>query len=196
MTSLFRVAVPGAVRKVEPHRPSPVASDALENSPGYKAGFDAGYKAGQWLAKLDGQREREVLAGKADVLLRKIKAVHEELLVVAAEHLPEIALTALSRVLTKHSLPKEGLIEEIHVLLEELNQAHRVTVECHESDLTELQAGVEALGLSLGQGQLEWKSSALLQQGEYNIESDLGSVDGRRLTRLRRIREAFEGMHP
>lgn len=191
MTSLFRVALPGAVRKVESHAPNPVASDSPENSPGYKAGFDAGYKAGQWLAKLDGQREREVLAGKADVLLRKIKAVHEELLVVAAEHLPEITLTALSRVLNKHSIPKEGLVEEIHLLLEELNQAHQVTVECNEADLAELQAGVEALGLSIGQGQLSWRVSATLRQGEYNIESDLGSVDGRRLARLKHIREAL-----
>lgn len=195
MTSLFRIALPGSVRKVEPHTVSPVASDSPENSPGYQAGFDAGYRAGQWLAKLDGQREREVLAGKADVLLRKIKAVHDELLTVAAEHLPEITLTALNRVLNKHSIPKEGLVEEIQLLLEELNQAHQVTVECSEEDLAALQSGVEALGVSLGQGQIVWRASAALRQGEYNIESDLGSVDGRRLARLRHIREALEGIH-
>ena len=195
MTSLFRIALPGSVKKVEHRQAPPVASDSPENSPGYQAGFDAGYRAGQWLAKLDGQIEREQLAAKAEVLLKKLRVVHEEMLAVAAEHLPEIALTALSRVLSKHSIPKEGLIEEIQQLLEELNQAHRVVVECNESDLTAIKAGVEALGLSIGQGQIDWQASAALQQGEYTIESDMGSVDGRRQTRLKHIREALGGEH-
>lgn len=196
MTSSFRIALPGKVKKIEERPPTPVASDSPENSPGYQAGFDAGYKAGQWLARLDGTREREVLAGKVHVLLTKIKSAHENLLSIAAEHLPEITLTALSRVLNKHSIPKEGLIEEIHALLAELNQAHQVTIECGPADLADLQSGVESLGVTLAQGQVEWKANAALQQGEYTIESDLGSVDGRRMTRLRHIREGLEGHRP
>lgn len=192
MTSLFRIALPGSVRKVEARSPNIVSSESPEHSPGYQAGFDAGYRAGQWLAKLDGQREREQLAAKATVLLKKLQSVHQEMLAVAAEHLPEITLTALSRVLHKHSLPKEGLIEEIQLLLQELNQAHQVTIECSEKDLEQLKSGIDALGLNLGQAQVEWHASATLQQGEYTIESDLGSVDGRRLSRLKNIREALE----
>jgi flagellar biosynthesis/type III secretory pathway protein FliH len=193
MTSLFRIALPGRLQKIEPRPASPVASDSPENSPGYQAGFDAGYRAGQWLAKLDGQIEREKLSAKTDVILNKIKVIHEEMLAVAAEHLPEITLTALARVLNKHSIPKEGLIEEIKLLIEELNQAHQVVIECNEGDLGDIRGGVEALGIALGQGQIEWRAGANLKQGEYTIESDLGTVDGRRMTRLRHIREALEG---
>jgi flagellar biosynthesis/type III secretory pathway protein FliH len=84
------------------------------------------------------------------------------------------------------------LIEEIKLLLHELNQAHQVVIECSEKDLAEIKAGVEALGITLGQAQVDWRASATLQQGEYTIESDLGSVDGRRLSRLKHIREALE----
>jgi hypothetical protein len=54
-----------------------------------------------------------------------------------------------------------------------------------------LQKQLDAAGVSLTQGQIQWTANPIFQSGEYVMQSDLGVLDGRRSTRIAHVHAAL-----
>jgi len=158
----------------------------------YQDGFTAGYQAGQWKAALEAQQQRELLAQQGQAVLQKMEKLHQELYSIVSQHLPQLLLAALSRVLQHHRFTDEELVREVQTLVKELAQADQISIECSPVDLALLKERVDGIGVSWTQGQLLWKENPLLQQGEFILQSDLGTVDGRRIAKINQVMLAIE----
>jgi flagellar biosynthesis/type III secretory pathway protein FliH len=74
-----------------------------------------------------------------------------------------------------------------------MEQAGRISLECAPAEAESLQRELEEHD-AIPTG-LRWTltGNASLASGEFLLKSDLGDVDGRHSTRLRRIHHALEG---
>lgn len=187
----FELAVP---RRLKAARLLP--SDGPDAPPrsagGYDDGFAAGYREGRWKAELEARRQRERLEQEAGTRLRALEQIHDEMLAIVREHLPQLVLAAVTRLFRHHHFKDEEIFAEVRSLLEELAHARSIAIECAPGDLDALRDQIAELGLPFGQAGLEWRANPSLLPGEYIIQSDLGSVDGRRLSKLKQLRLALE----
>jgi flagellar biosynthesis/type III secretory pathway protein FliH len=152
--SSFKIAIPKTIRKVEIGADLRKKSAQSDSNNAYEAGYEAGYKAGLWKAEAEANEQRAAFAQRMSGLMKSIEKVHADLMDLAGQHLPQLLLTALSRVLQNHRFTDEELVNEIQGLLKQLAQAQKVTIECFPSELENLKQQVESLGASLGSGQV------------------------------------------
>ncbi len=159
---------------------------------GWDLGFRAGFEAGRRNAALEGALHRTAVAEEVGAAIQRLEEVHNDLLKIAAGHLPEIMSVALSRVLHAYKQPIEDLVAEVGALVDELSQATKIEISCAPAELARLQTLLGQLGVG-GSSRLEWKGDTTLRQGEFFLRSDMGLVDGRRFVRETALKTAIEG---
>lgn len=167
----------------------PVApiEETLEN--GYYA---AGHRAGYAQAMSEVVVARQAETRSVQEALRELTGVLPELISLAEENFPQLLLTALGRVFREHRFTQDELAAEIGALLSESAQAQQITIETSPADLQAMERRIDKLGLVLQQGRLQWKANPNLEKGEYLLQTDLGSIDGRRHTKQAQVRLALE----
>lgn len=187
--SSFEVAVP---RKLRAARLLP-ADAARASDGGYAEGFAAGYQSGRLAAQLAARRAATEARLEMQGRLRAIQQVQEELAQISREHLPQLVLAAVTHLWSHHRFTDDEIVAEVEALLAQLSHAATVTIECCPDDLALLEA---AAGPIRTQGATQWTTNPALQRGEFVLQSDLGSIDGRRLARLKQLRLSLEGAAP
>jgi flagellar biosynthesis/type III secretory pathway protein FliH len=157
------------------------------------AGFDAGYEAGRLRAEWEAAREREKNGARVRSLVAKLENIHREYEKLLEAHLPDLVQGALAGVFRKHPFTAAEIGAEIAVLLREMEQAGRISLECAPAEAEQLHQQLEECE-SIPSG-LRWtlQANATLAPGEFLLKSDLGDVDGRHSTRIRQIHQALEG---
>jgi len=163
---------------------APVAPDA---------GFDAGYEAGRLRAEWEAAREREKQDARVRTLVATLENVHRDYVKLLEEHLPDLVQGALARTFRRHPFTTAEIADEITGLLRDMEQAGRIALECAPAEAEALQRQLEEHDAT--PTGLRWTLAAnpTLGSGEFLLKSDLGDVDGRHSTRLRRIHQALEG---
>ncbi len=170
-----------------PELPVAAIEEVLEDGY-YAAGFREGRR--QALAEVAAARAAETRS--AQEALRELTEVLPHLIDLAEDSFPQLLLTALGRVFREHSFTQDEMAAEVGALLSEVSQAQAITIETAPADLQAMERRIDKLGLSLQQGRLRWKANPNLQPGEYVMQTDLGMIDGRRVSKMAQIRLALE----
>ncbi|MFZ5806696.1 MAG: FliH/SctL family protein [Verrucomicrobiota bacterium] len=186
---LFNIVLPKPLAKVA-IRKTKSADAATEEA--YRKGHEAGYKAGQLQAQLELRQQKKKNAEEAAEWIRQLESAHEELVKIAGQHIPQLVLAALSRVLQHHKFTDEEIQHEVTALLQELSLAKSISIECSRADMDSLQEYLNSAGTSVTQSTIQWTPNDALQKGEYVIQSDLGVLDGRRSTRMAHVHAALK----
>ncbi len=185
----FDIALPSAPGTVEiAETPAlPALSDEA-----FAAGHDAGYKAGQRLAAVEAAKAEELRKREIARVLASMSVLSEKYLDTATGHLGELLLLALDRIFVSNPYTAEDVAKEVGGLITEVRQSAKIRIECHPEDMTALQSAMDSSGASLVRdSRIEWVENPSLAAGEYLLESDLGTVDGRKLTRAAKVRTAL-----
>lgn len=190
MATPLHIAIPQRLKSAS--LPAPGGTPPRNDATQHGAGFDAGYKEGRWRAELELRREREALRSQFQDRLSALGQIHENLLKLSQQHLPSLVLAATTRLLAHHRFTDEEIFNEVGALIGELGQASQVSVECNPQDLEALLSRVGELGLSGMNTTVAWKPNPSLRNGEFILTSDLGCIDGRRVSRLHQLRLALE----
>ncbi len=177
--------------------PTSITTAALTESPestapGYQEGFQSGYKAGQWKAQLEAEQQLAEIRKQFAAQLKALHTVHETLDQTAGKHLPELLSLTLQRLFRKHPFTAEETAKELASILQELSEAQSITIECHPKHLSDLQSFVKSESLTMGNDHFIWKESPDLNAGEFKIQSDLGTYDGRHLIKLSKVQTVLE----
>lgn|GEM_PF-5656929 len=161
---------------------------------GYDGGFSAGYQAGLLEGKFAYQekiRESEKKIQEVSATLAKkmgeLNQLNRQALNTAQEHLPDLLLTVLSKILEKHTFARAEIAAEIDKVLKELTLAESIFIECAEAEMAQLEELVKGSGYSISQGTVKWKANSDLKPGEFIIHSDLGFYDGRHMNRIKKV---------
>ncbi len=167
----------------------PVApiDEVLEN--GYYA---AGYRAGYAQAMSEVVVARQGETRSVQEALHELTGVLPELISLAEENFPQLLLTALDRLFRAHRFTQDELASEIGSLLAEAAQAQKIVIEVAPPDLQAMERRIDKLGLSLQRGRLQWLPNAALEKGEYLLQTDLGTIDGRHHVKQAQVRLALE----
>jgi flagellar biosynthesis/type III secretory pathway protein FliH len=168
-------------------KPAEVAEELL-----YDGGFEAGYAAGQWKAEKETREAAERQAAEVAAALHGLQVIQTELLKQAQQNFPPLVMAAVERVFKNHKITDAEVGGEIAALLKDVVHAQSISIECSSEDLDRLQRVVEGLGLMLQKGAHSWKMNPTLKRGEFILQTDLGTVDGRRLTKLNKIKAALQ----
>jgi flagellar biosynthesis/type III secretory pathway protein FliH len=189
VTSSFKLVVPGGVRKISVQ--DVVQEKRTVSEPdGYQNGFNAGYRAGMLKAELEATKQREEQEGTFRRMVDQLDRVYTEFSQSLRDHLPQLVLASVSRVMMKHHFSDEEIVSEIESLVRELTLAKSIHIECSEEDLNMLQQKLASSG-GLASAQIEWKNNPTLLKGEFILQSDLGEFDGRKMARLSRVKSAL-----
>jgi flagellar biosynthesis/type III secretory pathway protein FliH len=189
MPSPLDIVLPIRVQRIE--KTAVPANGATPVAP--DAGFDAGYEAGRLRAEWEATREREKQNARVRSLAAKLENLHRDYEKLLEEHLPDLVQGALGRLFRKHPFTTGEIADEITALLRDMEQAGRISLECAPAEAEALQRELEEHDAT--PTGLRWTLGAnpTLGSGEFLLKSDLGDVDGRHSTRLRRIHHALEG---
>lgn len=187
----FNIVLPQPLAKVVIQKAKP-ADQAAEET--YRKAYEAGYRAGQLKAEYEAREEARNQGQKANELVEKLSQVHEEFFKITQQHLPQLVLAALTRVLQHHRFTDDEIYNEVGALLKDLSLAKSIAIECSRADMDELKQRLEAAGVALTQCQIQWTPNDEFQKGEYVIQSDLGVLDGRKSTRMSHIHAALQSM--
>jgi flagellar biosynthesis/type III secretory pathway protein FliH len=182
-----KFAIPSKITKV-----ARVEKTASTDPKHFDAGFQAGYQAGRWQAELEQQKWIETQKAEWVKSLEALTSLHQETKNLIAEDFPLFAQTIVEKLLKKNPYTPDQIAEEIQCFLRDLSEAHSIRIECSAEDLLTVQGICEKTGMNLGQGSVQWKSHADLASGEYRIQSDLGSIDGRLQPKLAKLKIALE----
>ncbi|MES2308989.1 MAG: FliH/SctL family protein [Verrucomicrobiota bacterium] len=158
----------------------------------FDAGFKAGYQAGQWQATLEQKKWIETQKVEWAKSLEALLSLHQEAKTLIAADFPFFAQTIVEKLLKKNPFTPEQIADEILAFLKDLSEAHSIRIECAPQDLQSIQSICEKTGMNLGQGSVQWKAHADLASGEYRLQSDLGSVDGRLQPKLAKLKIALD----
>jgi flagellar biosynthesis/type III secretory pathway protein FliH len=190
MPSPLDIVLPIRVQRIE--KAAAPAAGAVPAAPN-GAGFEAGYEAGRLRAAWEATREREQQNAKVRALVAKLETLHRDYEKLLEEHLPDLIHGALGRVFRQHPFTGAEIAAEVAALLHDMEQAGRISLECAPAEAESLQRELEEHD-AIPTG-LRWTltGNASLASGEFLLKSDLGDVDGRHSTRLRRIHHALEG---
>ncbi len=192
----FEFAIPGRLSLARLLAPSDAGPRPATFEDTYAHGFQAGYRQGCYKAKLELDREKARLAAEIRAPIAKLEKVHLEILRIGEQHLPQLLLEAVNRLFKRHYYTTEELTEEIRSLIKDLAQAQQITIECPPAELEALRERLADLGVTTVKGCLEWRANPDLAQGEIILQSDLGMVDGRRISKLSQLQTAIEGALP
>ena len=173
--------------------PAPVQAEQ-EDQLLYDGAYDAGFRDGRRKALEEIAAARAAESREVKELLRELNGVFPQLIKLAEAQFPDLMLTALGRVFREHRFTMEEMANEVGALLAEVTQAQTILIEGNPADIGPLQGRIEKLGLSFHQGRVQWKANPTLERNEYVIQTDLGMIDGRRLTKLTQIQGGLGGL--
>jgi len=165
----------------------PVAAEAT-HAEAYAAGYEEGKLRAEWEAARQRQKESE----KVQALMTTLRNLHVEFEGLLSEHLPDLVQGALHRVFRKHPFTTEEIGTEICALLQDMEQASRITLECAPSELVELTRYLEKADAVPDESSWSMGENPALHPGEFVLKSDLGDVDGRHSSRMKQIHLALE----
>ncbi|MDE1171497.1 MAG: hypothetical protein PW734_09870 [Verrucomicrobium sp.] len=207
----FQVQIPARVDRLTVRRrvlaPAPVlpegeGEEGAEAAPApevvaseetlYDGSYDAGLREGRRRALQEMAAARAADQKEMQASLRQFDLVLQKLLEVAEKNLPELLLAALGRVFREHSFTHEEMAAEVSALVREVGQAQAISIEASQEEIGILERRLDKLGLALHHGRVQWRANPTLGKGEYVLQTDLGMVDGRRLSKLAQIRLALE----
>jgi flagellar biosynthesis/type III secretory pathway protein FliH len=182
------IVLPISVKRIEKsNEPLP---DVPEGA--HSAGYAAGYEEGKLRAEWETKREQQKQSARAQELIRTLENLHKEYEVLVAEHLPDLIQGALHRVFRKHPFTAEEISNEVTLLLKDMEQAGRLTLECAPGDAEEIMKRLEQCDALPESSSWTLEPNATLHPGEFVLKSDLGDVDGRHSSRIRQIHHALE----
>jgi flagellar biosynthesis/type III secretory pathway protein FliH len=158
----------------------------------HAAGFAAGYEEGRLRAEWEAARQREEATKHKQAMLHKLENIHHEFEGLLAEHLPDLIQGALNRVFRKHPFTAEEIGAEVSLLLHEMEQAARITLECCRADAEGVADYLQVAQVVPDGAKWSLEANETLQRGEFILKSDVGDVDGRHSSRIRQIHLALE----
>lgn len=178
----FKFSIPQKIEKITLKQSSPAKVRAKIDE-----GFEAGYQAGKWQASME--QKKWVAAQKAELqqTMEALQKIYIETQNLISHDFPPMLQLILEKLFKKNPFTPEQIATEIQAFLQELNEAHSIRIECAPQTLQAIQNACEKMNLNFGQGSLQWKTNSDLHPGEYRIQSDLGSVDGRLQPRLAKL---------
>ncbi len=191
----FNVVVPTRIHRVSVRRrilPGPAQEGEVVEQMLYDGGFTAGYAAGQWKAQKEAVAAAKRQATDVDLVLKGLQSIQGELLEQAKQNFPPLLMAAIERVFKHHRISEEEVGSEIAALLKEVVHAQSICIESAPEELDRLQQTLERLGLMLQKGAHSWKANPTLKSGEFILQTDLGTVDGRKITKLNKIKAALQ----
>jgi flagellar biosynthesis/type III secretory pathway protein FliH len=190
----FEVVIPTNIHRISVRRrtmPGGEGGEVTEELT-YDGGFNAGYKAGTFKAEREAYDTNGRQQAEVEAVLRGLQQVQKELLEQAKQNFPPLIMAAIDRVFKAHQFTEEEIAKEVGALLKEVVHAQSISIECCPQDLDRLQKTCERLGLTVEKGIHSWKANPTLKRGEFVLQTDLGSVDGRRLTKLSKIKAVLD----
>lgn len=153
-------------------------------------GFENGFSQGREEAK---REAREVLQKKIAIwesVLQEIKRVREKSLFELEELILELSLAIAERIIRREAKREPFLAELIEEALQKLNHRERVILRVHPLDVALLKDIKEELCSRLdGLEYLEIREDARCARGDFLVETEFGSIDGRVSTQLHWIKK-------
>lgn len=191
MPSQLDLVVPIRVRRIEK---SIAPATGVDGDSFHDTGFAAGYEAGRLRAEWEAGRQRDTERTQVRGLVSKLENIHREYEKLLEEHMPELIQGALARVFRNHPFTPEEITAEVTVLMREMEQAGKIALECAPAEMEDLRRKLEDCE-SIPSG-VRWtlQANATLGPGEFLLKSDLGAVDGRHASRMRKVHLALEGL--
>lgn len=156
------------------------------------AGFEAGYEAGRLRAEWEGTRQREKDRERMRALMGRLENLHREYETLLEEHLPDLIQGALARVFRKHPFTAQEICDEVSLLLRDMQEAGRISLECAPAEADDLRRRLEECETVPSNSRWTLQGNPSLASGEFLLKSDLGDVDGRHSSRMRQIHLAQE----
>jgi len=184
------IVLPIRVKRIEKSQVPVELGDEASHSTGFAAGHEEGRLRAEWEAARARQKESE----KVQALVRKLEKLHTEYEALLSEHLPDLIQAALNRVFRKHPFTTAEISAEVSILLRDMEQAGRISLECAPADAEELCQRLEACETVPDSSKWTLQANPALNPGEFVLKSDLGDVDGRHSSRIRQIHFALEGL--
>ena len=155
-----------------------------------KQGFEGGFLQGKEEAK---KEVREILQKKIalwESMLQEIKQVREKSLLELKELILELSLAIAERVIRREAKREPFLAELIEEALQKLNHRERVILRVHPLDVALLKDVKEELCSRLdGLEYLEIREDARCARGDFLVETEFGSIDGRVSAQLHWIKK-------
>jgi len=155
-----------------------------------KQGFEGGFLQGKEEAK---KEAREILQKKIalwESMLQEIKQVREKSLLELKELILELSLAIAERVIRREAKREPFLAELIEEALQKLNHRERVILRVHPLDVALLKDVKEELCSRLdGLEYLEIREDARCARGDFLVETEFGSIDGRVSAQLHWIKK-------
>ncbi len=153
-------------------------------------GFESGFLQG----KEEARREAHEILQKKIVLwervLQEIKRVREKSLFELEELILELSLAIAERIIRREAKREPFLAELIEEALQKLNHRERVILRVHPLDVALLKDIKEELCSRLdGLEYLEIREDTRCARGDFLIETEFGSIDGRVSTQLQWIKK-------
>lgn len=189
MSPSLDIVLPFRVARVEK---STVPAGAKADPQSHGAGFESGYEAGRLRAEWEGSRQREKDRERMRALVRKLENLHKEYEGLLEEHLPDLIQGALARVFRKHPFTPQEICDEVSLLLRDMQEAGRISLECTPAEADELRSRLEECETIPSGSKWTLQGNPSLASGEFLLKSDLGDVDGRHSSRMRQIHLAQE----
>ena len=189
MPPIVDIVLPIRVTRIETldAAPTPAAADA-----DYAARVESGYEEGRLRATWEASRERKKENERVRQLVESLEKLHGEYEKLLEEHLPDLIQRALTRVFRKHPFTAEEIASEVTALLQDMENASRLSLECSPVHVLQLRQKLEECESIPANAKWSLEGNSSLEPGEFLLKSDLGDVDGRHLSRVRQVQMALE----
>lgn len=181
----FNLVVPEPILSVE-IRPTEVSEE--NPSKVYKRAFNAGYQAGMLQARLEIEETKRKYAQQFEALFEQFGTLLPEWKNSVVDVLSELFMHAFEQLYATFRPSPENLAHEIKGFLNELTHAAQITIHLPPEELEAIQNLLKEVESSHQQGAIQWHGNPELEPGEFLLQSDLGQIDGRNITRLHRVR--------
>jgi flagellar biosynthesis/type III secretory pathway protein FliH len=183
------IVLPIRVKRIEKSEAVALTGDS-ETS--HSAGYTAGHEEGRLRAEWETTKQRQKESERVEALIRKLENLHHEFECLLAEHLPDLIESALLRVFRKHPFTPGEISAEVGLLLQDMEQAGRIAIECAPAEAENVCHLLEGSDVVPDNSKWTVQANPALVAGEFILKSDLGDIDGRHSSRIRQIHMALE----
>jgi flagellar biosynthesis/type III secretory pathway protein FliH len=156
------------------------------------ARIEMGYEQGRLRAEWEAERPRKKENDRVRQLVESLEKLHGEYEKLLEEHLPDLIQRALTRVFRKHPFTADEINAEVTALLEDMENASRLSLECAPVHVVQLRQKLEECESIPANAKWSLEGNDALEPGEFLLKSDLGDVDGRHISRIRQVQMALE----
>jgi flagellar assembly protein FliH len=155
-----------------------------------KQGFEEGFLQGKEEAKKEAYEALQKKIVLWESVLQEIKRVREASLFELKELILELSLAIAERIIRREAKREPFFANLIEEALQKLNRRERVVLRVHPLDVALLKDIKEELCSKLdGLEYLEIREDARCARGDFLVETDFGSIDGRVDTQLHWIKK-------